>query len=68
MFFMNKFIFLLISLTISSACYTQSCEQYFVRGNSKFNQNDHLGAITEYTKAIKLNPSYTDAYYWRGCA
>ena len=41
-------------------------EDYFTRGNSKIEKKDYQGAITDYTKAIELDPDYADAYINRG--
>lgn len=37
-------------------------------GLTKNNQGDYLGAIADYTKAIKMKPDYGLAYYKRGVA
>lgn len=39
---------------------------YFKIGCYKQNNKDYRGAIEEYSKAIQLNPKYTNAYYNRG--
>ena len=39
---------------------------YFKIGCYKQNKKDYRGAIEEYSKAIQLNPKYTNAYYNRG--
>lgn len=39
---------------------------YYNRGIAKFNLKDLHGAISDYNKAIELDPKYTDAYYNRG--
>ncbi len=40
----------------------------FVAGNVKYLDDDFDGAIAEYNKAIKHNPDYALAYYYRGSA
>jgi len=40
--------------------------RYFESGNDKFAAKDYYGAISDFTKAIELNPNYTDAYSNRG--
>ena len=37
-----------------------------MRGISKKNLKDYYGAISDYTRAIELNPNYTSAYVSRG--
>lgn len=39
---------------------------YFNRGVSKFELNDYKGAISDYTKALELNPNNSRAYMNRG--
>ena len=41
---------------------------YYDRGRTKYALKDYQGAITEYTKAIHLDPEYTKAYNNRGIA
>ena len=41
---------------------------YFNRGVSKFELNDYKGAISDYTKALELNPNNSRAYMNRGRA
>ena len=45
-----------------------SAETYFLWGNAKFDLEDYVGAIADYTKAIRLQPDDADAYYNRGLA
>jgi tetratricopeptide (TPR) repeat protein len=39
---------------------------YYNRGLSKDYLQDYRGAIADYSKAIELDPNYSDAYYNRG--
>ena len=45
-----------------------SAETYFLWGNAKLKTGDQVGAIADYTKAIRLQPDDADAYYNRGLA
>jgi len=38
---------------------------YFEKGNKKFDANNCLGAIDDFTKAIETNPNFSVAYYNR---
>ena len=57
-------IFILIPVLANS----QSAEEYYNRGNAKNNQKDYSGAISDYNKAIEINPNYAETYYYRGIA
>ena len=39
---------------------------YFNRAFEKGNNGDHYGAISDFTKAIEIDPNYAKAYYNRG--
>lgn len=43
-------------------------ELYVWRGNSWYNKKNYNGAITNYNKALEINPNYGLAYYNRGLA
>jgi len=64
-----KVIFVLIlffSLIIS--CQSQTAEEFFEKGNVKDYLQDYSGAISDYNKAIEINPDYAEAYSNRGIA
>jgi len=41
---------------------------YYKRGIEKYGTGDYLGAISDFSKAIKINPKDPYAYYNRGYA
>ena len=43
-------------------------EKYLNSGVQKFNTSDYTGAVDDFTKSIKINPGFTDAYLLRGRA
>jgi hypothetical protein len=61
-----KNLILTLALLISAVSFGQTSTEYFNSGNDKAEANDHYGAISDFTKAIELNPNYTKAYYNRG--
>ena len=56
-------LLLLLSLTFT---YSQTAKQYYERGLAKEELKEYKGAIADYTKAIGLNPKYSEAYSGRG--
>ena len=61
---MKRIIFLFIFF--SNGAYSQTAEAYFDNGWTKYNNGDYDGAISDYTKAIELNPNYEMALFYRG--
>jgi tetratricopeptide (TPR) repeat protein len=43
-------------------------QSYYLRGDLKYQLKDYYGAIEDYTAAIKIDPSFTDALFKRGLA
>jgi tetratricopeptide (TPR) repeat protein len=65
---MKRIFYLLVASLIVFPGYSQKAEEYFDKGNAKFNLQDFIGAISEYNKAIELNPKLIGSYFNRGSA
>ena len=66
-----RFLFIaILALTLAnSAAYAENdAKSFFSSGEAKFKTNDYTGAITDYTKALELNPKFAHAYLSRGFA
>ena len=55
-----------LMLLVSDNVYANDGVDYFNLGNEKADKGDHYGAVTDYTKAIEMNPKDDDAYFNRG--
>ena len=55
-----------VMLSLPEKVNAESADFYFDRAYEKAEKGDHYGAISDYTKAIELDPKYADAYYNRG--
>lgn len=40
-------------------------DAYFLRGIAKYNMDDLVGADSDFTRAVELNPVFTGAFYYR---
>ena len=57
-----------VMLSLPEKVNAESANFYFNRAYDKSKRGDHYGAISDYTKAIEINPQYEDAYINRGIA
>lgn len=65
---MHKIILFLTIYVTSLSLIAQNDTLYFDNGISKTQMEEYKAAISDYSKAIKINPEYADAYFYRGCA
>ena len=54
--------------SLSAKAETKNAQFYYERGLKKSDKGIYKGAISDYNKAIEINPEYEDAYYERGLA
>ena len=55
-----------VPIYLSEKVYAEDNSYYFNRAYDKAERGDHYGAISDYTKAIEINPNYKSAYKNRG--
>ena len=63
---MKTFLILLTYLSCEIISIAQTSDVYMRRGAAKANSDDFMGAISEYSKAIELNPNEASPYFGRG--
>jgi len=63
---MKKLFYLIAALLLLFAGYSQTAQEYFDRGITKFNLENFAEAIVDFTKAIEIDPKYAIAYVFRG--
>ena len=62
-------IFFILTIFIGCAATQETkedAEAYYNQGNAYEKKGQYNEAISDYTKAIEINPMYADAYYTRG--
>ena len=55
-----------VMLSVPQRARAESAEFYYKRGNKKYEVRDYSGAISDYNKAIKINPKDPLGYVLRG--
>jgi tetratricopeptide (TPR) repeat protein len=65
---MKHIFYLVTALLMVSAGYSQTAVEYISKGVIKIGWEDYMGAISDFNKAIEIEPGNADAYHWRGDA
>ena len=55
-----------VMLSVPEKVNAESATFYIEKGNKNYYKNDYYGAISDYTKAIEIDPNYKSAYKNRG--
>ena len=61
-----KNLLFIFTLLVSFVSFGQTAAEYYSSGNDKAEAKDFYGAISDYNKAIELNPNKVNAYRNRG--
>ncbi len=64
---MKSFFFILL-IAFSVNVFSQKDSILFRSGNKKELAHDYAGAVVDWTKALKINPKFEEAYYKRAIA
>jgi tetratricopeptide (TPR) repeat protein len=57
---------ILLLLTLSSTCFSQTKEEFFDAGKESLEQGWLITAVDYFSDAIKLDSNFANAYYYRG--
>src|SRR5260221_500931 len=63
---MKQVFFLILAFYTIINCYSQTSDKYFNRGIANAKSKNYAAAISEFDKAIEINPRDADSYYNRG--
>lgn len=63
-----KFRLVILLCAISITTFSQKDSILFKSGNKKELTHDYAGAVIDWTKALKINPKFEEAYYKRAIA
>jgi len=65
---MRKALCIILLVMLPAVLYAETAGDCYTRGEARAAKGDYAGAISEYTRAIALQPAYTEAYVNRGVA
>lgn len=60
-----KNIILFFTVTFSILTYSQNVNKYIEKGKQKLDKKDYEGALKEFNKAIELDSTFSESYYYR---
>ena len=63
---MKNISLLILAIYSIISCYSQPIKNYYESGVAKYKSQDTLGALADYTQAIRIHPNLENAYYDRG--
>ena len=63
-----KKILILILLSLTSVSFSQTKREYFDNGFKKIQSGKFQDGISDFSKAIRLDPKFSQAYFGRGIA
>jgi tetratricopeptide (TPR) repeat protein len=55
-----------VSIDLTNKILMERAEYYLNQGFEKYDSEDFLGAVADFTKAIAIVPDYAQGYYYRG--
>jgi tetratricopeptide (TPR) repeat protein len=61
----KKLYIFVLSIAFSIHCGAQTAEDYFKEGEAKSKQRDYVAAVEQFTKALKSDPKFWNAYVKR---
>ena len=53
-------------MAFGMSCYCQNSKEYFESGLEKIKAQNYQAALTDFTKAIEMNSTFGDAFFYRG--
>ncbi|MEI7898491.1 MAG: tetratricopeptide repeat protein [bacterium] len=65
---MKRLFYFLGILIISAAGCSPNAGKYLSSGKDKYAFQDYRGAISEYNRALEINPQLAEGYFWRAVA
>jgi tetratricopeptide (TPR) repeat protein len=65
---MKQLILLLSGFFLSILCYGQTAFEYYNIGLVKYNLRNYTEAISDFDRAVEINPEYSQAYNLRGAS
>jgi tetratricopeptide (TPR) repeat protein len=62
----NIIVFLIIHIFLLGLSFSQTAEEYYKIAQEELNKKNYQSAILNFSNAIRVNPNYAEAYFYRG--